>query len=95
MHAISRKTAILLVATASALAVGTSMAVAKETPTCQALEDQCVKHVETIAARQPEADGIERPHMTRNECYDSYHAAESTGIWPAHIPFNFATSCTK
>jgi len=33
--------------------------------------------------------------MTRNECYDSYHVAESTGIWPAHIPFNFATSCTK
>jgi len=94
MHAISRKTAILLVATASAFAAGSGMA-ATTIPTCQALEDKCVKHVAAIESRKPADDGVDRPQMTTTECYDSYHAAEATGVWPAHVPFNFAVTCTK
>ena len=64
-------------------------------PTCAALEQKCLKHV----AGNPKApkiasDGVARPHMTDTECYDSYHKAEDTGVWPEHLPFNFAIACT-
>jgi hypothetical protein len=64
-------------------------------PACLALHDKCLAHVQRRNAAPPAADGIERPHLTENECYDSYHAAQKSGVWPEHLPFNFAIDCAN
>ena len=33
--------------------------------------------------------------LTMEGCWDSYHKARRTGIWPEHIPYNFAITCTN
>jgi len=63
--------------------------------TCLKLEDKCLAHVRArLATQKADSDGVARPHMTENECYDSYHEAVKSGIWPERLPFNFATNCT-
>ena len=87
--------AALAMLSSSLVVVRPALADTPAAPTCQTLENKCLKHVRASATTAPAADGIERPHMTEAECYDSFHAAESTGVWPAHVPFNFAIKCAS
>ena len=64
-------------------------------PTCLALRDKCVAHAAKMEAKPAADDGIARPRISADECYDSYRAATETGIWPAHVPFNVATNCSN
>lgn len=79
----------------SAFVASSALAAGATAPTCQSLEDRCVAHANKMAAKPAAADGVERPRITANECYDSYHSAQQTGTWPAHVPFNFAIACTN
>jgi hypothetical protein len=73
-----------------------AIAASGKAATCQALEDKCLIHVRAReASAKPAADGVERPHITEFECYDSFHKAQDTGVWPQHLPFNFAMPCAK
>ena len=89
------KSAAIGAALLSTLFATCALAEGLKAPTCQALEDRCVAHANKMAAKPAAADGVERPRITANECYDSYHSAQQTGTWPAHVPFNFAIACTN
>ena len=63
--------------------------------TCERMEKNCLL---TAKRAEMEAQTTHRPvpaNMTANFCYDSFHAAEATGVWPANPPFNFALKCVK
>jgi len=61
---------------------------------CQQLEDKCLARVtKRLANEKPAANAVERPHLSERECRESYREAETTGAWPAHLPFNFAMTC--
>jgi len=88
--------AIVLAFATPFVGCGSAMAAAADPPTCKQLEERCVAFIHIRDAKaKPPADGVERPHIKLDECYDNYHKAEQTGVWPAHLPFNFAVKCTK
>ena len=87
--------AVLAILASACITIRPVLADTAPAPTCQSLEDKCLKHVHVKQTAAPDSDGVDRPHMTETECYDSFHAAAGTGIWPAHVPFNFAVKCTS
>ena len=82
---------------AASMGSAAAAASASNPPTCQSLEDKCLKHVHRREASsgEPASDGVDRPHITALECYDSFHKAQQSGIWPEHLPFNFAIQCAN
>jgi len=78
------------------LNVSPALAVPADPPSCQRIEQSCLNYVEKLTAKQAQIpQTADRPHMTADECYDSYHKAQGTGQWPAHLPLNFAINCTN
>ena len=63
-------------------------------PTCLSLHDRCLAYIQR-KAKAASSQGATQTGITETECYDSYHKAQSTGVWPEHLPFNFAMSCTN
>jgi hypothetical protein len=62
--------------------------------TCQQMEDNCLK----FARRAVMAAGANADlpyNASANACYDSFHNAQNTGVWPANPPFSFALKCTN
>jgi hypothetical protein len=62
--------------------------------TCQQMEDNCLKFARR-AAMAAGADADLPYNASANACYDSFHKAEDTGVWPANPPFSFALKCTN
>jgi hypothetical protein len=64
--------------------------------TCEKIKQNCMARVARDASRVHAAsDGIERPHLTASDCQSSYTQAQSTGVWPEHLPYFFAAQCTN
>ncbi len=91
--------ALLLSASALALSPPPALADGPATAplTCQKIQQNCLARVAKAAAAQAKAqkDGVDRPHLTEADCSASYAQAQATGVWPEHVPYNFAAQCTN
>jgi hypothetical protein len=86
--------AVLMLATASTDATAAVATRVGKLLTCQQMEDNCLKfaHRAVMAA----GAGANVPYNAgANACYDSFHNAQGTGVWPANPPFSFALKCTN
>ena len=97
---VTRSAAAVVVATFATLTMGAFAAhadgPASSTLTCQKIQQNCLARVAKDASRVHAAsDGIERPHLTVSDCESAYAQAQSTGVWPEHLPYNFAAQCTN
>lgn len=88
---------ILLVSASPWVGFGPALAAtAKDAPTCEQLKEKCLAHIrkrEANTKAPPETEG--RPHLQAEECYANYSKARETGVWPEHLPLNFAIACTN
>lgn len=89
----STAAAFIAVATGCAAFDSASAAATTAPQTCESIKQKCVSRV-AHRMKTEKPDGIERPHLTFAECDASYHEAEKTGVWPEHLPLNFAVPCT-
>lgn len=63
--------------------------------TCAQMETNCLLTAKRAEAEAKANNRLVAPNMTAAFCYDSYHAAQNSGVWPANPPFNFALKCTR
>ncbi len=91
--------ALLLAGSALTLGPPPALAdgIANAPQTCQKIQQNCLARVAKGAATRAKApqDGVDRPHLTEADCSASYAQAQTTGVWPEHLPYNFAAQCTN
>ena len=96
-----RAGAAIVVAAFAALTMMSATAAYADGPTsatltCEKIKQNCLARVARAASRiHAASDGNERPHLTESDCASAYSQARSTGVWPEHLPYNFAAQCTN